>query len=142
MMPGIPGGTQFADCVSCGGLASKALRIASYFGVSTSGCGGAPPLPRPKVSSQTPFKSGNWAIDAHVPPGNLLASAAKLRPGANTIRLRAIMRGTKSRLYIIVFLQPTTIPATKHQPPATNPGTCLASQPPGCENGTVNPVRN
>ena len=36
---------------------------------------GEPP-PRPKVISQTPFMSGNCAMEAHVPPGNLLASAA------------------------------------------------------------------
>src|ERR1700744_3198547 len=96
MMPGIPGGTQLAMGESCGGLAAYCFCSAVYAGVSANCCGGpkspAPvALPRaarrpPKVISQTPLKSGNSAIDAHVPPGNLDASAALQAEGGNKPR--------------------------------------------------------
>src|SRR5579862_4708599 len=103
MIPGIPGGTQLAWGESCGGLAWNSFCMAAYAGVSENGCGGPKsPAPRtlsraarPNVISQTPFMSGNCAMDAHVPPGNLLASAAK-QEEANAINPRVSPGRTKA----------------------------------------------
>src|SRR5580700_9661608 len=77
MVPGIPGGTQFAMGESLG-ASWKALRMAAYFGVRTGCCGGPNPPPRPKLISQTPLMSGSFWMDSNEPPGNLLASAADI----------------------------------------------------------------
>ena len=67
--------------------------MAAYFGVSERLLVGEWRLAArrpPKVISQTPFISGNCAIEAQVPPGNLLASAAfQHGAAAKAIRPRA-----------------------------------------------------
>lgn len=73
-MPGMPGGRQFADPVSCGALASKAFTLAAHSGVrGRCGRGGKPVRAEgvlldellragpPSGTSQTPVKSGNLA---------------------------------------------------------------------------------
>src|SRR5208282_5827167 len=77
MMPGMPGGRQFAEGLSSGAFASKAFTLAAYSGVrgrwgrpgkpTTRGvppdalaAGDGPPI----GTSQTPVKSGNLASAA------------------------------------------------------------------------------
>ena len=64
-MPGMPGGKQFAVSLSSAPLARAASLFAAYSGVRD-GPAGAPPLPRPPPPppdcSQTPVKSGSFAI--------------------------------------------------------------------------------
>src|ERR1700733_11093312 len=104
MIPGIPGGTQLACGESCGGLAWNSLSMAWYFGVSESCCAAPSPPPRPpNVISQTPFRSGSCAIDAHVPPGNLLASAAMDGEAAKAHSPRPNIGRTSLRMDVFSF---------------------------------------
>src|SRR5581483_4236037 len=111
MMPGIPGGTQLAMGVSCGGWARKSFRKASYLGVRANCCGGpkspapraAAPVGRPKVISQTPFMSGSCAMEAQVPPGSLPVSAAG--HGLTSAIKSSIARRKKARRMCCRFLK-------------------------------------
>src|ERR1700678_383914 len=144
MIPGMPGGTQLAWGESCGGLAWNVLRMSWYAGVSEGCSGRTPGAPRrpPKLISQTPSISGNCAMDAQVPPGNLLASAARQRGAASATRPRLIAGRTRARLCSIRMC----INGFPFNDPLYTIGhfrsISLASQPTGCENGTRNPLRN
>src|SRR5215472_19336998 len=75
MIPGMPGGRQFAAWLSSGAFARRARRFSAYAGVSCGPAGGPParfprppPAPRPpaapKPTSQTPVKSASLASAA------------------------------------------------------------------------------
>src|SRR5580698_2007469 len=110
----MPGGTQLACGESCGGLDWNSLSMAAYLGVSEGCSATAPPRRPPKDISHTPFKSGSCAIEAHVPPGNLLASAAIARE-PRPITLKPIEERSRARLSINKFpsIDTTTYNACK-----------------------------
>src|SRR6266498_2583902 len=60
MMPGMPGGRQFAVWLSSGAAASNAFFFSAYSGVRD-GPDGRPRGPAPSVTSHTPLKSGSLA---------------------------------------------------------------------------------